>query len=244
MISQEVLKKLALKYQTTQQNIQREYVQHLFLSALFQQDHSEGVFFKGGTALKLVFGSPRFSEDLDFSANRLATADLEEAILSTLAEISRQGLVCDIQEANETSGGYYSRISIRIHQELVYLDFQVSQRKTGVSGEFITIPNDFIPIYGLMLLDRPQLIGEKIQAAIQRSKPRDFYDLYFLLRAGLMTKDEKDILVEIRSLLQKRASQINFSRELKTFLPVSQHTIINNFPAPLFFEIDRFIASA
>ncbi|MBN1444929.1 MAG: nucleotidyl transferase AbiEii/AbiGii toxin family protein [Candidatus Omnitrophica bacterium] len=58
---------MALQYKTTEINIAREYVQHLFLSSLYREKSSEKVLFKGGTALRIVFQSPRFSEDLDFS---------------------------------------------------------------------------------------------------------------------------------------------------------------------------------
>jgi predicted nucleotidyltransferase component of viral defense system len=43
-----------------------------FLSRLYSRRESENIFFKGGTALHLIFKAPRFSEDLDF------TVELEE----------------------------------------------------------------------------------------------------------------------------------------------------------------------
>src|SRR3989304_5853170 len=48
-------------------NIMREYLQAYILRIM----HNEGVFrttaFLGGTALRFLYGLPRFSEDLDFS---------------------------------------------------------------------------------------------------------------------------------------------------------------------------------
>ncbi len=67
MLDSEYLKKLALKFQTRQENIVREYLQHLFLSFLYKLKGSENLFFKVGSALRILYQNPRFSEDLDFS---------------------------------------------------------------------------------------------------------------------------------------------------------------------------------
>jgi predicted nucleotidyltransferase component of viral defense system len=45
----------------------REYIQLLFLKELYYQKYSKYIFFKGGIAIRLIFGGERFSEDLDFT---------------------------------------------------------------------------------------------------------------------------------------------------------------------------------
>jgi len=47
-------------------NIFRENVEIEILNAIAQSEISKKIVFYGGTALRLGFGSPRFSEDLDF----------------------------------------------------------------------------------------------------------------------------------------------------------------------------------
>lgn len=49
------------------QQLIREEVELAFLNRLFASPLSDRLIFKGGTALRLVYASPRFSEDLDFS---------------------------------------------------------------------------------------------------------------------------------------------------------------------------------
>jgi len=52
MISQDTIKKLAIRYHTSEfPNVSREYLQHLFLSALYKISGAEKLLFKGGTAL-------------------------------------------------------------------------------------------------------------------------------------------------------------------------------------------------
>src|SRR5581483_4538838 len=50
---------------------ERDYIQHLFLYLLYTAPRREkvGFHFKGGTAIRIVYGSPRFSEDLDFNSD-------------------------------------------------------------------------------------------------------------------------------------------------------------------------------
>ena len=79
MISEKTIKELTQKYQTTEINIIREYCQHLFLSYFYQKRKSEQIYFKGGTALRIIYNSPRFSEDLDFTGiHNIAYYEIED----------------------------------------------------------------------------------------------------------------------------------------------------------------------
>jgi len=48
--------------------VYREYLQLLFLKYFYNQKESQKIYFKGGTALRFLYGSFRFSEDLDFTS--------------------------------------------------------------------------------------------------------------------------------------------------------------------------------
>ena len=69
MITTDQIKDLSIIFQMDEYSIFREYLQLVFLSYLYQEKEASKIIFKGGTALRLLFGSPRFSEDLDFSTN-------------------------------------------------------------------------------------------------------------------------------------------------------------------------------
>jgi predicted nucleotidyltransferase component of viral defense system len=86
-------------------------------------------------------------------------------------------------------------------------------------------------------LKREELITEKIEALLNRKKPRDFYDLYFMLRANLLP--EKKILKNVLPLVEN--TQINFKRELSEFLPQGQQRIIKDFKQILTAELRRFV---
>ena len=92
MISRQFITDLSTKYQTSEQNIAREYCQHLFLSYLYRLKGGEKMLFKGGTALRIVFQSPRFSEDLDFSTFDLSVEEINGLVDSVLVNLSKEGL--------------------------------------------------------------------------------------------------------------------------------------------------------
>ena len=86
MLSENSIKELAVKFQTSELNIAREYFQNLFLNSLYTQKNSEKLGFKGGTALRIVFNSPRFSEDLDFTADTGIKVFLLKQMLASTIE--------------------------------------------------------------------------------------------------------------------------------------------------------------
>lgn len=239
MISQSTIQKIAQKLQSTELNIRREYIQNLFLSYFYQQAESGKIYFKGGTALRIIFQSPRFSEDLDFSSASTTINKFEDILIQTTREIEHEGIEVDIKESKKTSGGYFAIVHFIVNNQEIAIQLEISQRKGLYKGEVKTIVSDFIPPYTLVTLSQHQLIGEKLQALLTRQKARDFYDLYYILRANLISTKEKDILKKVLIILDK--TNIQFGKELKTFLPKSHWAIIRNFKNSLEQEIRRAI---
>lgn len=239
MISNDTIQKLANKHQTTELNIRREYVQHVFLSYFYQQPNTDTTFFKGGTALRIVYNSPRFSEDLDFNTKMQDMKGIEDAIIGTVKDIEHEGISVSVEESKETSGGYLGIVHFKLAEQIIKIQLEISFRHDDSTGEFSTIASDFVLPYTLMQLSQEQLIAEKIQALLSRKKPRDYYDLYFILRANLLPPAERSILPQ--ALQSLKESDINFEGELKQFLPKSHWAIIRDFNNTLAREIERFI---
>ncbi|OGF27848.1 hypothetical protein A2331_07140 [Candidatus Falkowbacteria bacterium RIFOXYB2_FULL_34_18] len=240
MLDKNQITKIATNLQTTEYNTAEEYCQHIFLSQFYQLPSSERVFFKGGTALRIVFASPRFSEDLDFSSD-LMIKDLQPLFQKTLKAMETYAIQTEALEAKATSGGFLAIFVCKLLDFSVQLQVEVSKRnKKDLEGEIFSINSDFIQPYTLYNLKTEMLVSEKIQATLTRKKPRDFFDIYFLLRSRLIIPSQKKDLLKIKTLIEK--SEINFSRELKQFLPISFHNIIKDFKKTLVNEINRNVA--
>lgn len=238
MLSQDAIKNLARKYQTNELNIRREYYQHLFLSYLYQQPDAAKIYFKGGTALRILYQSPRFSEDLDFSSS-LPDKKIEQVVVAALSEIEREGIEADFTEAKHTSGGYLAILVFKTGEERVVVQLEISRRVGKKHMAVTTISGDFLPAYTIVNLAQEQLVAEKIAALLTRGKPRDFYDLYFMLRANLLLPSQRQALQQALAAL--RTSSLHFEKELKQFLPKSHWPLIRDFPATLEREIRRFL---
>ena len=61
MISESAIEQLTKRYQTDKVTVVREYFQHLFLSYFYQEKETDEIYFKGGTALRIIYQSSRFS---------------------------------------------------------------------------------------------------------------------------------------------------------------------------------------
>jgi predicted nucleotidyltransferase component of viral defense system len=244
MIEKKQIQSLVQKWQTTTDNVVREYFQQLFLSRLYQEKGSEGLLFKGGTALRILWHSPRFSEDLDFTGTGTSVNKIETMIEGSLAKIEMEGAKTDIAESKSTSGGYLAIFRFIAAEYESRVQIEVSLRKgTEIAGTAALVQSDLVMPYTLIHLEEEMLVGEKIQACITRSKARDFYDLYFILRSRMAFKKAfiLDKKLKTRILEAIRAGKIDFKRELKALLPVNQHMLIKDFPVVLSTEIERNI---
>ena len=248
MISNETLEKLARQYQTgVFPNIIREYFQHIFLSELYKLPDSEKMLFKGGTALRIIYGSSRFSGDLDFSLFGVKPADVkqfvEELFANVLVIIERSGIHIELDgKSDATSGGYIGAATFKIlDYQSIGVEINISARNgREINGEVDSVANDFVPTYTLVHLPQDELVEEKVFGALrQRKKPRDFYDLYFIMRKGMLSADQKKKLAELKGEIIADARNINFRGELGTFLPVDQQSIIRDFNRALEAELNR-----
>ncbi|MFH1280568.1 MAG: nucleotidyl transferase AbiEii/AbiGii toxin family protein [Candidatus Beckwithbacteria bacterium] len=238
MISQDQLNQLVIKNHTSKINIYREYCQNLILSLLYSHPDSTKLLFKGGTALKIAYQSPRFSEDLDFDLNHLSNHQLQNLLLNISIGLNNNNLNHEIAEAKQTTGGYLANFNFSLYKLKFIISLQASIRKKTASQPNIQlINNDYIPSYTALLLSETNLIAEKIQAALTRAKPRDFFDVYFLLRKNLVPVVLRN---KLKLLNQKvKTEKLDF-KELKDLLPTSMAILTKNFHQSFITETDKF----
>lgn len=252
MITNEALEELSRQYQTgIFPNIVREYFQHIFLGELYKLPDTEKLLFKGGTAFRIIYGSPRFSEDLDFSLFGVLPSQIksfvEELFVKVLAEMERIGIKVEIgTKSDVTTGGYFGVATFKMFEyQPVGVEINISVRNgRDMHGEVDSVSNNFVPTYTVIHLPQSELVEEKIfDALVKRKKPRDFYDLYFIMRKGILSVDQKKRLAEIKNSIIADAKKINYRGELGAFLPIDQQAVIRDFPAILERELNRQLSS-
>ncbi|MFA6388780.1 MAG: nucleotidyl transferase AbiEii/AbiGii toxin family protein [Patescibacteria group bacterium] len=240
MLNIKNLEKFTNQTQTSVQNVVREYCQHLFLSYLYQQVGSEKMLFKGGTALRIVFYSARYSEDLDFTGVNIKAAEIEDIFTNTLVHLEQTGISVELEEGKPTSGGYLGIVIFQAYGKTIPVQIEVSLRKGKKNkSERALIESDYIPAYTLVHLAKTDIVEGKLQALINRHKPRDFYDYFFLLSGNYPLVKEKKNLSLVLKLLEQ--TNINFRAELREFLPHSQAMHLRNFKKVLSDKINMYL---
>lgn len=240
MFSKEEITKLAVRSQTSEENIAREYVQNVFLSILGGIDGAAKLLFKGGTALRLIYKSPRYSEDLDFSGIGISVKEIEDVLQEVFIGMERTGLDVHLEEAAITTGGYLGKIFTGYYTHRILVKLEISLRdKKRIEAEIDFVENDFMPNYLVYHLPQKLLVREKIDALLSRGKPRDYFDAYFILKNNFLVADEKK---RLRKILEKIGGlKIDFKEELGEFLPRSLHPMIKKFKTTLEREIRKHI---
>jgi hypothetical protein len=173
--------------------IEKDYVQHLFLMNLYRRIGNELVF-KGGTALQKAYGLNRFSEDLDFTLfkdTEIATV-IERAVnrlnifgCSAMGRKIKDNVMSITFQVIAKGPLYDGR-----DKSLTYINIEISKREEVLLP---VVVNSVVPIYKdlspylLPIMDLSEIAAEKIRALFTRERPRDLYDLYFLIRKGIKT---------------------------------------------------------
>lgn len=235
MINKTFLEDQTAKWQTLKINVLREYLQHLFLSSFYEQKEAEKLCFKGGTALRIIHRSPRFSEDLDFSSITSSSVMIESLIENSLIKIQNEGIIISISEAKTTSGGYLFDAETKLFGQPIDIKLNISVRKRAV-GEVVMINSPFLPPYNLFSLRIEDLVEEKVQALLSRKKERDFFDLYFILRSRLGVKTVVSHKIELTETVK---SYKNSLQGIKQFLPKTHRSVIKDLQKNLLTELEK-----
>jgi len=241
MITKEQISHLAKKNKMNETTIFREYLQLLFLNKLYSKKQGENIFFKGGTALHLIYKAPRFSEDLDF------TVDLKEKEFSTFIKqlfdfLSKEEAV-EFKERKTTVGKRFlltAEPTVLPYKTFVNLDF--SFREKVLFPQKSIVETDYPVLFTSYVyhLSKEEIFAEKVRALLTRGKGRDLYDLWYLITLGIkinkdlvkeklkyyhlekITKDK--ILDRIRSFSSK-----DFVLDLRPFVPLNQRNKLEDF---------------
>src|SRR3989338_4362173 len=133
MLDAKFLQDLAVKKQTNELSIYREYCQNLFLSYFYAKKGSDKFLFKGGTALRIIFQSPRYSVDLDFSSASIE--GIEDLLTDVLQDLHNEGLtISKIPASGETGGGYISFLDFTSQLFNPRLQLNIQKKETQSLG--------------------------------------------------------------------------------------------------------------
>ncbi len=172
-------------------NRAREFLQVLMLKIFFDRGYFENIAFTGGTALRILYGMRRYSEDLDFSLVKKKNYDFKRISGDLLFELVKNGFKVEEKIRTEKTvssvlvkfSGLYGRLGIPAQIEekfLVKLEVDSNPPKGGKS---VIMPLTDRFILAVNTFDLPSLFATKLHACFFRkyTKGRDLYDLVWYL---------------------------------------------------------------
>lgn len=191
---------------------EKDYLQDILLREIYAVTGNE-LLFRGGTAISKLYGSGRFSEDLDFILNK----DSDEGAKKTAERIERAitGMNSYFDTSYEREEyremvGYTITVYGPLHKasgsesakQRISIDFNTYERNMIPAMVLARqAPYQDLPPYTIIAESEEELIADKVKAAIERRRKhratfaRDVYDIW-LLAAKYGIKPDFDMVAK------------------------------------------------
>jgi predicted nucleotidyltransferase component of viral defense system len=211
--------KLAAEIGIDAQQVIREEVELAFLKGLFESSISDRLIFKGGTALRLLYESPRFSEDLDFSlVDKIEHREFEKVISGIVKSDERFSI-------RDMASKYYTHLAeVRVKESWQDVAFAVKiEVSKKIAGKW---DKDYINILAKSMATNvsivaraftlEQILSDKLRVIGERKMPRDIFDIWFICQ-----KTNKPFTLKNFGYPRGKIRQ-----ELRKFLPKKFYPIV------------------
>lgn len=199
-------------------NIVRENIEVGVLNSFSQDDIANKLIFYGGTALRLAYGSPRFSEDIDFlMIKKIPAKELEEILRDFIVDHPEVTLK-DLKVKRNT---LFVLLNIKspFLKHPINMKIEIATRKDGIKYDFIPLSSSCSHLRPIMPTIKIESLERLKQETIKsRNEPRDWFDLWYI---------EKYLKKPFEFPVKFSFDKKEFERELKRFLPRDKWVLIN-----------------
>lgn len=208
-----------------QLNRTREFLQIMTLKNLSDRNAFENIAFTGGTALRILYDTRRFSEDLDFSLVGAKSYDFKTLTAGLVRHFELNNLEVECKPKVEKTAhsaflkfpGILKELGLGAFagQKLsIKLEVDTNPPKGGILTE-TTLNKTYI--FSVKHFDLPSMFATKLHACFFRkyTKGRDFYDLVWYL--GRKVSPNLDLLNNAIRQTEKKAPGIT-TANLKDFM--------------------------
>jgi predicted nucleotidyltransferase component of viral defense system len=230
-------------------NILREYLQAFIMRSLHESEAYSCLSFVGGTALRFVYGLPRFSEDLDFSLENPTGYDP----IHWLKKLKRDMTLAGFETAiswNDRKTVHTSWVKVAgllketglaaMAGQNLSITLEIDSQPPAGAETISTVINRHL-MFALQHHSLSSLMAGKVHALLARkySKGRDWYDLLWYLshrpptapNLGLLqnalNQTQGDGIVHSanwRGLLLDKLQELDFSKLLQDVEPFLERT--------------------
>jgi len=201
----------------------REYLQYKILQAIFDSKQASNLSFLGGTALRIIHGNSRFSEDIDldnFGLSQQAFGELIQRVKLSLelegflvetSMVTKDAFHCDLRFPEVL----YAQGLSPHQQEKILIQIDTMAQGYPYSPE-VRILNKFDVFTEVRVTPLNMLLSQKIYTAVNRNRPkgRDFYDITFLLSK---TKPDFGFINQKMDIASPEGLRVGFLGRIEAF---------------------------
>lgn len=183
------LRRIASRHRISVGFLEKDYAVSCFLRELYRGRLGESLVFKGGTALKKVYFPEtwRMSHDLDFtSVGGLDGEAISSGLLTVFEAVEAEhGVMMSLGSFHITPNSILAEIRFRGPLEYPNnLDLDISlDEKLVLDPEWAKITTMYPDVhpFNVKAYTLKELLVEKIRSLMQRTRSRDYYDVWRLL---------------------------------------------------------------
>ena len=212
-----------------------EYLQHELLDSLYKNEAAGRLSFIGGTAIRILHDSPRFSEDLDFDNFGLTFSQFEELLKTVCRDMEYKGFLIEFRFVEKSAWHCYIRFPKILHEAglspdaerkiMIRIDSETKEKLYDPKKVFL---NRFSVYRQILSAPTEILLAQKMLAVLYRKpeKGRDIFDVSFL--TGLAAADfnyiERTIGLDRAAFLQRFEERLgeldldSLARDVEPFL--------------------------
>ncbi|SLM30735.1 conserved hypothetical protein [Desulfamplus magnetovallimortis] len=172
------------------QGVLVEYLQHELLDSMFKDIQASHISFIGGTAIRILHQSIRFSEDLDFDNFALSFEEFENLLTRACRDMQYKGFIIEYRMVEKGAFHCYIRFPEILYKTgispdkgrkiLIRVDTEIKDKNYTPT---ITLLNKFGIFRRIPVAPPDILMAQKMLAVLysKKEKGRDLFDISFLM---------------------------------------------------------------
>ena len=224
-------------------NFLREYLQYKILEILFSNRLASKLTFIGGTAVRMVHNSQRFSEDLDFDSKGLSASEFQTLAAELDRELNRLGFKTALRTVTNAAFHTYIKFSEILYDlnlsplkdEKLHIRIDTVDQGANYNPTIVTL--DKFDVYkNVRVAPGEILLAMKLVTILgrKRAQGRDYFDASFLISRGfrpninfLQTKLGVQSISEMQELLVAHLNTVDvqtLAQDIEPFLFTPEET--------------------